>query len=60
MDEVRERGFNLNISRYVDTFEPPELQDIAALQQEISGIESELRHLRSEMDRQLRSFGYAS
>ena len=45
MDEIKENGFNLNIPRYVDTFEPePEidLNEVAAeirkLQAEIKGI----------------------
>ena len=36
--EIEENEFNLNIPRYVDTFEPEEDIDIAAVQQEIEQI----------------------
>ena len=49
MQEIAENGFNLNIPRYVDTFEPEEeidLNQVAAeirqLQNEIKGIDAEL------------------
>ena len=50
MQEIAENGFNLNIPRYVDTFEPEEeidLNQVAAeirqLQSEIKGIDAELK-----------------
>ncbi len=56
MDEIRENGFNLNIPRYVDTFEPePEidLNEVAAeirkLQAEIKGIDAELKPYFDEL-----------
>lgn len=56
MDEIKENGFNLNIPRYVDTFEPePEidLNEVAAeirkLQAEIKGIDAELKPYFDEL-----------
>jgi type I restriction enzyme M protein len=42
LEEITKNEFNLNIPRYVDTFEPEEEIDVAALQKEINGIEAEL------------------
>ena len=45
VEEVQENEFNLNVPRYIDTFEAPAAVDIAALQQEIDGLEAELKLL---------------
>ena len=39
-DEIRENDFNLNIPRYVDTFEEEELVDIDEVKKNISDIEA--------------------
>ena len=56
MQEIEENGFNLNIPRYVDTFEPePEidLNEVAAeirkLQKEIKEIDSQLKPYFDEL-----------
>uniref|UniRef100_UPI0025F2B6C6 type I restriction-modification system subunit M n=1 Tax=uncultured Thiocystis sp. TaxID=1202134 RepID=UPI0025F2B6C6 len=41
-EEIAANDYNLNIPRYVDTFEEEEAVDIGAVQQEIAGIEAEL------------------
>lgn len=56
-DEISENGFNLNISRYVDTFEPEEEIDVVALQREINSIEKELVDVRGRMAKHLRELG---
>jgi len=48
-DEIVENEFNLNIPRYVDTFEPEEEIDVAALQKDINDIEDELAAVRTRM-----------
>lgn len=48
-DELEENEFNLNIPRYVDTFEEEPEIDIAATQQEIEQLEVELSVVRKEM-----------
>ena len=48
-EEIKENDFNLNIPRYVDTFEEEEEIDIAAVQKEIDQLESELVEVRAKM-----------
>jgi type I restriction enzyme M protein len=48
-DEIKENDFNLNIPRYVDTFEPEPDVDMAAVAAEIAEIETELEKVQSEM-----------
>jgi len=47
--EIIENDFNLNIPRYVDTFEEPEPIDIVAVQAEIEQLEGELAEVRGKM-----------
>ncbi|MGQ9620344.1 MAG: type I restriction-modification system subunit M, partial [Bacteroidales bacterium] len=43
LDEVRENDYNLNIPRYVDTFEEEEPVDIAAVASELKELEKEMK-----------------
>lgn len=52
--EIRENDFNLNIPRYVDTFEEEEEIDIDAVQKEIDELEKELVKVRQEMARKMK------
>lgn len=56
-EEIEENDFNLNIPRYVDTFEPEEEIDIAALQKDINRIEGELTEVRARMAGYLKELG---
>ncbi len=56
-EEIAENGFNLNIPRYVDTFEPEDEIDVAAVQKDIERIETELGEVRSKMAGYLRELG---
>ena len=47
--EIKENDFNLNIPRYVDTFEEEEEIDIDAVQVEIEALEKELVEIRKQM-----------
>ena len=50
LDEIKENDYNLNIPRYVDTFEEEEPIDIEAVADDLLLIESELtRHHRQLM-----------
>ena len=51
--EIKENDFNLNIPRYVDTFEEEEEIDIDAVQNEIEKLENELSQVRTEMGKLL-------
>lgn len=57
--DIEENDFNLNIPRYVDTFEPEPEVDIPAVQQEIEELESELTEVRSKMDEYLKELDLA-
>ena len=48
-DEIVENDFNLNIPRFVDTFEEEEEIDIDAVQREIDRLEEELSRVQAEM-----------
>ena len=52
--EIKENDFNLNIPRYVDTFEEEEEIDIDAVQREIEQLEKELVEVRKQMSIKLK------
>lgn len=55
--EIKENEYNLNIPRYVDTFEEEEEVDIKATQKEIETLEKELVEVRKEMNGYLKELG---
>jgi len=57
LEEIQTSDYNLNIPRYVDTFEEEEEIDIRALQVEIEGLENELKQVQSEMKKYLDELG---
>lgn len=56
-DEIKENDFNLNIPRYVDTFEEEELVDIDEVKQNIASIEAELADVQAQMRKYLDELG---
>ncbi len=56
-DEIEENDYNLNITRYVDTFEEEEEVDIEANLKEMAEIDAELVKLEKEMAGHLRELG---
>ena len=56
-EEVKENDFNLNIPRYVDTFEPEAPVDLKKVQKEITRLEDELVGVRKEIGRYLKELG---
>ncbi len=56
--EIEENEFNLNIPRYVDTFEPEPEIDIKAVQEEIDAIEKELAQTQAKMKEYLKELGF--
>ncbi|MEO1430284.1 MAG: type I restriction-modification system subunit M [Cyanobacteria bacterium J06633_8] len=60
LEEIKENDFNLNIPRYVDTFEEEEEIDIAAVQQEIEELEAELVDVRGKMAGYLKELGIST
>lgn len=56
--EIKENDFNLNIPRYVDTFEEEEEINITATKQEISELENELEAVKKQMNEYLNELGF--
>ena len=56
-DEIEENDFNLNITRYVDTFEEEEPVDIKANLKELAELEPELQKLEKQMAEYLKQLG---
>jgi type I restriction enzyme M protein len=56
-DEIKENDFNLNINRYVDTFEEEEEIDIRAVQEEINELDVELTQVQQQMAEHLKELG---
>ena len=57
LSEIKENDYNLNIPRYVDTFEEEELVDIEATKAEISRLEADLKSVQSKMSEYLAELG---
>jgi type I restriction enzyme M protein len=55
--EIKENDFNLNITRYVDTFEEEEEIDISATIREIEALNPQLEKLESQMKDYLEQLG---
>lgn len=58
LDEVKENDYNLNIPRYVDTFEEEELVDMEEVAKNIASIKEELEEIEAQMDNYLKELGY--
>ncbi len=56
-EEIRENDYNLNIPRYVDTFEEEEMVDIDEVNSNIAKIEAELKEVQEKMREYLREIG---
>lgn len=55
--EIVDNDFNLNIPRYVDTFEEEETVDIPATRARIAELEAELAKTTAQMDKYLKELG---
>ena len=55
--DIAENDYNLNIPRYVDTFEEEELVDIDEVKQNIAAIEAELAQVQAQMAKYLEELG---
>ncbi len=58
LKEIQENDYNLNIPRYVDTFEEEEPVDIAATQQSIAELKKELASVEQKMESYLKELGF--
>lgn len=57
--EIEENGFNLNIPRYVDTFEELEDIDLMVVRRERDALKREMTMLEAKMDGYLKDLGFA-
>jgi len=57
VDEIRANEYNLNIPRYVDTFEEEALVDIEEVKNNIAGIQKELAEVEARMAKCLKELG---
>lgn len=57
LQEIKDNDFNLNIPRYVDTFEEETPIDLAVVKSEITTLENELVAVRKEMEEYLNELG---
>lgn len=55
--DIVDNDYNLNIPRYVDTFEEEELVDIDEVKRNIAAIEAELAQVQAQMAKYLRELG---
>ncbi len=59
-EELAENDYNLNIPRYVDTFEEEEEIDLMAVRAEREKLKAELAELEIKMDGYLKELGYTA
>lgn len=56
-EEIKENDYNLNIPRYVDTFEEEELVDMEEVARNIESIKAEIREVEEQMAKYLKELG---
>jgi type I restriction enzyme M protein len=59
-EEIKENDYNLNIPRYVDTFEEEEEIDLMAVRKEREELKQQLNELEGEMTKYLEELGYGA
>lgn len=57
LSEIEENEYNLNIPRYVDTFEEEELIDLESVNKEIADIKGQIAALEREMEQCMKELG---
>lgn len=60
IEEIQENDFNLNIPRYVDTFEEEDEIDLMAVRGEREQLKRQLTELEAEMAKYLEELGYGA
>lgn len=59
-EEIRENDFNLNIPRYVDTFEEEDEIDLMAVHAERQALKAQLNELEGQMEQYFKELGYGA
>ncbi len=57
MEEIKENDYNLNIPRYVDTFEEEEEIDIKVVQASIKARDEKIAELYKQLEQDLKELG---
>lgn len=57
IEEIKENDYNLNIPRYVDTFEEEEEIDIIEVQKNIKELDKEIEELKKSLEADLKELG---
>ena len=57
IEEIKENEYNLNIPRYVDTFEEEEIIDLDATKTNIARLETEIADIKVKMNNYLAELG---
>ena len=57
LDEIKENDYNLNIPRYVDTFEEEEPIDLDQVQKQLKDIDKDIAKVESEINDYLKELG---
>ncbi len=57
LDEIKENDYNLNIPRYVDTFEEEDPVDMEKVAKNIKNIKMELKEVEEQMEKYLEELG---
>lgn len=57
LEEIQENEYNLNIPRYVDTFEEEEIIDLEATKTNIATLEAEIAEIKIKMNGYLKELG---
>lgn len=57
LEEIAENDYNLNIPRYVDTFEEEEPVDLVQVQTDLKTIEAEIKEVEQEIESYLKELG---
>ncbi len=57
VEEIKDNGYNLNIPRYVDSFEEEALVDITEVKTNIANIQQELAEVEAQMAKYLKELG---
>lgn len=60
LEEIRGNDYNLNIPRYVDTYEAAEEIDLMAVRRERVALQAQLAELELEMAQHLKDLGYGA
>lgn len=57
LDEIKDNDYNLNIPRYVDTFEEEPLVDIEQVNKNITRLKSEIEEAEKQMEQYMKELG---